>query len=568
MSKRFENTEDFIAKYKVAHTNKLKLEEFAWLMGIKPKSVARRKLSVKHHSGFELPELSRYEPNVKKSHAMRPSDEDINNYEVGLAKIQKTQGKFVMEVHENVNKKKKATYIVTSAQNATPVHENFLKCLENYAQINDAQIMVIPYRYRNPTSIWNFNNTDHEWWDSKLKNYTLENHIKLNDHLRVMAQISIQPTATRPLSGFDHVTGQDSAIFGHPSIEQKTIPTPAQKLPKILTSTGAVTTPNYTDSKAGHKGEFNHCLAAVVVEIEGDRFYIRHVHGDRHTGAFYDKDTLYTIEGAENGHRVAALVTGDIHAEFHDPSVEAATYTDKNSIMNVLNPEVWVLHDLEDFYRRNHHHRGNDIIAFGKHHYGRNNVEDGLQISADFVDRHSRKNMVNLIVKSNHDEALDRWLGEADPKSDPENAVLYHYLKYHQYKSVRMSRTGFKSFDPFKFWCENPESRPGLRNIENTHFLERDESFVIAGIEIGFHGDKGPNGARGSINNFSKIGPKTIIGHSHSPGIFHGTYQVGVSAYTDLEYASGPSSWMQTHCVVYPDGSRTLIHIVKGKWTF
>jgi len=236
--------------------------------------------------------------------------------------------------------------------------------------------------------------------------------------------------------------------------------------------------------------------------------------------------------------------------------------------MNVLNPEVWVLHDLEDFYRRNHHHRGNDIIAFGKHHYGRNNVEDGLQISADFVDRHSRKNMVNLIVKSNHDEALDRWLGEADPKSDPENAVLYHYLKYHQYKSVRMSRTGFKSFDPFKFWCENPESRPGLRNIENTHFLERDESFVIAGIEIGFHGDKGPNGARGSINNFSKIGPKTIIGHSHSPGIFHGTYQVGVSAYTDLEYASGPSSWMQTHCVVYPDGSRTLIHIVKGKWTF
>jgi len=559
--------EVFITKYKVAYKNKMALEEFAWILGIKPKSVARRKLSVKHHAGLDLPELNRFEQNVKKSHSQRPSEQDLQAYKDGIAKIHETQRKFVMETHENFQNNKKATYVITAAQNATPVHENFLKCIQNYLDINDAELMVIKFRYRNPTSIWTVNNQEQEWWDTKVAKYLINSHIKLNDHIRVMGQIPIIPTAVRPLSGFDHVTGEDSAIFGHPSIELKTIPTPAQKLPKLLKTTGAITVPNYTDSKEGHKGEANHSLAAAIVEIDGDKFYTRHIHADPVTGAFYDKDTHYTVDGAENGHRAAAVVTGDIHAEFHDPSVEAATYTDKNSIMNTLRPKVWVLHDLEDFYRRNHHHRGNDVIAFGKHHFGRNNVEEGLQISADFVDKHSRSGMLNLIVKSNHDEALDRWLQEAEPKHDPENAILYHYLKRHQYKSVKMSKTGFSSFDPFKFWCENPESLKGLRSIDDTYFLKRDESFVVNGVEIGFHGDKGPNGARGSLNNFAKIGPKTVIGHSHSPGIFHGAYQVGVSAHKDLEYASGPSSWMQTHCIIYPDGYRTLVHIVKGKWT-
>ena len=139
-------------------------------------------------------------------------------------------------------------------------------------------------------------------------------------------------------------------------------------------------------------------------------------------------------------------------------------------------------------------------------------------------------------------------------------------MKLNQLSSVRKTPTGFKATPAFELWCNEPLDQRGLAVSENIRFLKRDESYMIADIEIGFHGDVGINGARGSISSFAKIGPKTVIGHSHSPGITEGAYQVGVSARKDLEYAIGPSSWLHTHCIIYPNGSRALINVINGEW--
>ena len=80
------------------------------------------------------------------------------------------------------------------------------------------------------------------------------------------------------------------------------------------------------------------------------------------------------------------------------------------------------------------------------------------------------------------------------------------------------------------------------------------------------HGDRGPNGARGSIKNLRRIGVKSIIGHSHSPGIDEGAYQNGTSTRLRLGYNVGPSSWLNAHTVVYANGKRSLINIIDGKW--
>jgi len=80
------------------------------------------------------------------------------------------------------------------------------------------------------------------------------------------------------------------------------------------------------------------------------------------------------------------------------------------------------------------------------------------------------------------------------------------------------------------------------------------------------HGDKGPNGSRGAIRGFGRIGVRSIIGHSHTPGVMDGVYQVGTSSRLRLEYSSGPSSWMHCHCVIYPNGKRSLIWIIDGEW--
>ena len=96
--------------------------------------------------------------------------------------------------------------------------------------------------------------------------------------------------------------------------------------------------------------------------------------------------------------------------------------------------------------------------------------------------------------------------------------------------------------------------------------LHSDESFVLGGVELGMHGDVGPSGARGSRRNLRRVGTRSIIGHAHSPGIEEGCYQTGTSTYLRLEYNRGPSSWLNTHCILHADGKRQLVNIINGKW--
>jgi len=558
VTKKVKERQDFIRKYRAALAIEWSREQLANYLGVKPDSVIRRRLSIEHATGLDLPYL-------EETGESEFSEESLAEYEVALGELEHQEFKFLSHEFENTTGKRK--FVITSAQNATPVHEGFLATLLNYCMINNAELLVIPFRYRNPTSIWSGVNEGSEYWAAPIEDYLIDKKIEISKNLELRAEIKMHPTAIAPLSGFDSLTNTKSGIFGHPKIQLKTIPTPSQSLPKILVTTGCVTHPNYTDSKAGHKGAFHHSLAALIVEVdENDHHHIRHVHGDEATGAFYDLDNFYTSKKVMRDVPIAALITGDSHTEFMDSTVEAATYCGDRSIVSVLKPEVLVWHDVEDFYARNHHHRGDDIIGFGKHHFGRDNVEEALQVTADFIDKHSRPDMLNIIVKSNHDEALDRWLREGNPKEDHENSQFYYYMKYNQMKNVRRTITGFESIDPFQFWCHNPDETRGLSCVDQTKFLTRDESFVVNGIEVGFHGDQGNNGTRGSLNAFSKIGPKVVIGHSHTPGIYEGAYQVGLSANLHLEYTSGPSSWMHTHCIIYPDGSRTLIYIVDGEW--
>lgn len=550
----------FVLQYRTAVKQGWSRTDLADYLGVKHDSIRRRSLTVKHQMGISLPSL----PIEKKNHGLNANkiaafEKVINETIAKSSKANETVK--VINSNESLGV---GRYVITSAQNATAVHQKFLSALLNYCSENSASLKVIPYRYKNPTSI--FQNKDEDTWDSSIVPYLVDNTVKIAKNLVLVGSVKIQPTAVQPLSGFEGYTGTSSAIFGHPKVQLKTVPTPSAELPKILASTGAVTVANYTDSKAGFKGSFHHSLAAIIVEVTEDEFHIRHIHG-QNDGSFYDLDTHYTETGSTSGHRIAALITGDTHAMFLNKDVEKATYSDDDSIVKVLKPEMRVFHDINDFFSRNHHHRGDHLQNLAKHFSGTDDVEAELQIAADLIDKYNDEDCLNVIVKSNHDEALDRWLREADANNDPRNARFYHYMKYNQIKNMKIESNGrFSSIDPFEFWCAAPDQQKGLDSIGNTMFLKRDQSLMVNGIELGFHGDVGPNGARGSIQNLSKIGTKTIIGHSHSPGIYEGVYQVGTSSDLDMGYNSGPSSWLTTHAIVYPDGKRTLIHIVNGKW--
>ncbi len=455
-----------------------------------------------------------------------------------------------------INKGNVRRLVVTCAQNATPVHDGFLKSIEQYLKHHNAELIVIPTRYKNPTSQWTQEQDNAEWWDTKIAKYLVSDRLEINSNLDICAEIKTLPTAAQPLSGFDEYTSGKSGIFGHPKVQFKTVATPQNRVPKILTTTGAITVENYTDSKAGRKGEFHHQIAATVIEVSGERFHIRQITAND-DGSFTDLAMAYNPTGFKPAQQAKALIMGDTHAYFLNEQVRRATWKNKDCLLNALLPENLVWHDVLDMFSGSHHHKKSPVLQFMKHHRKMNNVQAEITKTFAVMDDATRPGMTNIVVPSNHHDHLSQWLQETDPKRDPENAIFYHTTMANWLDHVDKR----KPFEPFVWHAKQTLKQPA-----QFEFLKRDEGLSLLDIDIGFHGDKGTNGARGSRQSFSKIGVKTVIGHSHSPGIEGGCYQVGTSSDLDLEYVSGPSSWLHTHCVIYADGKRSLINLIDGEY--
>jgi hypothetical protein len=451
-------------------------------------------------------------------------------------------------------------FIVTAAQNATPVHAGFLRSIEQACEHLNAELIVIPIRYKNPTSRFTKSQKNEEVWAPELAGYLYNSRKPLNKNLILLGDIKTQPTAGDPLSGFEAITHGESGILGHTKMALRSIPTPSSRYPKLLATTGALTIPNYTDSKAGKLGAFHHTFGACLIERDGGTFQMRQINATK-DGTFQDLGNIYSPDGILTNQHIEALITGDTHVDFIDPRVERATYSAKDSIVKVLRPRVLGFHDLLDGYSINHHHGNNPFIAIAKR---KGNMRDARREAYDaieFVRDRTGEGMLSVIISSNHDEFLGRWIRETDWRTDPLNAQFYLELALEMVKNTEFVK-GYGAQYP------NPFIMLARANLEGEQFkvLDPDESFMVKNIELGMHGDNGPNGARGSIRNLRRIGVRSILGHSHTPAISEGAYQVGTSTALKAEYTTGPSSWMNTHCVIYQTGKRSLIHIIDGDW--
>lgn len=450
------------------------------------------------------------------------------------------------------------TFVVTAAQNATPVHAGFLAALERYCKLHEAELIVIPLRYKNPTSKWSESQQNAEYWAKELHPYLFNQRRKLNDNLTLIGDLKVQPTMVRPLTQLEGLTHGESGIFGHTKLEFKTVPTPQNALPKMLTTTGAVTVANYTDSKAGKMGEFHHILGAVVVEIESRRvFHMRHIQA-RKDGAFVDLNRAYYPDRDEPA-ETEALVLGDAHVRFACPKTVEGTFG-PGGLIELLNPKALVFHDLLDAYSVSPHHRDKPLTRIAKHRGGLSNAEREVRETIGWlVERAAGRTA--YIVPSNHDDMLSRWIAREDWKDDPENAEFYLETALHMVRSAKMGDGGAEYLDPFAFWVDR------IAAAENIVPLARGRSLMIGGIECGMHGDKGPHGARGTVRNLSRLGVRVISGHGHSPEICEGHTRTGTMSRLNLEYNEGPSAWLNTHATIDQFGKPHLHHFINGRFT-
>lgn len=449
-----------------------------------------------------------------------------------------------------------AIYVVTSVQNNQNPDPAF-QTLKNYVSQRKAQLYCIPFRYKTKSVF----DQDEEWYASAFLPHILDEDVEIAGGKGViMGSAKIQATAVNPTNRFESQYGHSWLFLGHPQVQMRVTPTANQTTPKLVYSSGAMTQKDYREGTAGKAGEFHHSVSATVIEVVGDEMHVRQLHADD-KGRIYDLDKLYTPRKVEYYDQVAAVVTGDEHEMFHSPHVRAHTYG-VGGIVRRLKPRFTVRHDVLDFWSRNHHHEKDPIINYVKHHSGTNSVEQELDQCVAFLDETTPDTggwfEQNLIVPSNHPEALRKWLFRADVHMDPENALIYHKLWTVMLQRARMTNSGAETIDPFEWYV--------AETAEKEHrFLHRNEEFIIEGIDVSQHGDQGANGARGSITGLAKGANKLVIGHSHTPGINKGVYQVGHS--TDgMNYASGHSGWMNTHCIIYPNGKRTLVNILPSGW--
>jgi hypothetical protein len=462
-------------------------------------------------------------------------------------------------------------FILTAAQDETPVDMRFFGNLLAYAADIGAEVKVAGFTYQK--GLFEDHATRTGFFAEAVRPY-LTHENEWCGPLLFAAKMNILPTAVRPLSGLETYSRGSWAVFPHAKVQLVSVPSLPGRHPAMVMTTGAVTLPNYIEKKAGLKAEFHHQIGAVIVEVDGaDRVFCRQL-GAGPDGSFQDLDAVVSNGVVTRGHRIESMTAGDLHIEKGDPLIFLKAFgydlarqriVSADSLIHALRPRSIAWHDVLDFQARNHHRRADPHFAYEMLVSGRDGVEAGVIGAARFLGAMSEvEDCESVVAASNHHDALTRWLREADPvRHDPLNARYWCELQTAVYRAIER---GERHFDPFRHAVAQQEPER-MRRIT---FVPRNGSYVVCraagGIEIGMHGDEGPNGARGSALALTRVATRMNIGHAHSASILDGVYTAGLCGLMDQGYNSGPSGWSHTQIVTYPNARRTLVTFIDGKW--
>ena len=428
-------------------------------------------------------------------------------------------------------------YIVTWAQNNTKVHQGLWDNILAYADHLGASIHVVLGRYKNPSRPIDDDTEEH--WDQQVTPYADAKRHNLHKNLQLLSDIKIQPTAITPLTGMEGMSGLKSAIFGHPKMQADTIPALEGYEAKLMFTTGAVTNKNYSDSKAGKKGDWHHVFGFVIIEIkDSDTFIPRQVTACS-DGSF--SDLIYNVKNKtiSKVSTIDYMNLGDKHIGEHCPVVEKR----QRRLLDRLKPRYTIVHDICNGHSVNPHEEFDPVKKFLLHQSGKNLIKREIDEMKAWIRSMIKYNLV--IVPSNHNDWLDRYINKQDWKRDIANAM--EYAEYAQVLLLGQAPKGIVAYIIEKEFGKKVKT------------LSRNDSFRVNGIELAQHGDKGANGTKGSIQQFKRLSTKIDVGHSHTPKRIDGVMYVGTSSILRVGYTVGASSWYNCDIICHKNGKRQQI---------
>lgn len=477
-----------------------------------------------------------------------------------------------LDTEENQEKTNKALkrckrFLVTTAVTGCKISSRNLKAMENYCKKNNAHIFVLissdpAHNQFAPGA--RYGSVDTELVNSEYTSIIF-NSTKLNSNI-TLSDLKINAKQIDGTAGMKSIAAtKGSFVFASPKQHLGIIPTKKTKFPYAIMSTGAITMADYTTtSYASNRTAFiatnKHVLGGLILEIEDDEIYHYRQFQNAEDGSFIDICVQYNADGTTED-VYAILVGGDWHSGMTDPTSIAA----KVDMSKKLKIKAFVKHDGFDGASVNHHEDSKRALKYRRYTHSKASLFDEIQGYVNDLNMMCKHFDEIIIVKSNHDQFLDRWLDDKDITKDPVNGVVgcQLFVQYAHYKEDPI-KYAVNNID--KLASHNPDGVKTLQKPKAIKWLKIDEDYFYGGIQLGDHGHLGANGARGGIKGFDTSLPQSMSGHSHTPGIYGGVWKVGTSTYLDLHYNNGQSSWMHTDGLVYPNGSRQLINIINGKW--
>jgi hypothetical protein len=442
--------------------------------------------------------------------------------------------------------------MVTAAQNKTitniPMYNNMMAYAE-YIQKKfnkKVQIVVIPSRYRNPTSPVEADKKKVDmWWDEVVSDHLYYNKIKFGDVL-ISATSRIRPTANMPLSGYESLASNNHLVIGHPRLHLKVMPRFKNDPLRLMCTSGYITRKNYSDSKAGDKGYVHHSYGFVMVEKNADgTCHPPRLVKVKDDGSFIDYK--YSVSGGDV--RVVKNSSAYIWGDIHHRELDMGKFKASMKLIKELKPDSSIFHDLFDGSTVNPHEKKDLFIKKLKITKGLHLIDVEVEESMEFLEKFVKKFKGQVyVVQSNHDDFLDRHINNENWKNDLHNSEAYlKYATIQQTVDLREYGNIYGAVISKRFG-------------DKVKYVKNNESLKIESYQCGYHGDHGVNGARGSITSFKRLNTKMIHGHGHSPTMIDGVTMVGVSCKLWQYYNSkGLSSWAFADSIIHKNGKNQLI---------
>ena len=407
-------------------------------------------------------------------------------------------------------------------------------------------------------------------WPSIIENLVRRKRYSLHPDVQFAAEMNLSPTAANPLTGLQNYIKATSTIFAHPKRAIESVDRHSWSDPISMWTTGAISAPNYILQKAGLKALETHTIGCVIVEVDTeDRLFIRNVDIDPMTGEAWDLDLHI-----ENGYvRLAkswredfalpgpVLGLGCIHRKGLNAAHARGVWglggapEDDLPIIDAMEPCAQIFHDLLDGQSINHHEDSDPLAIYARHAQLRASLDEELSQAAEFLVETRRTGTETIIVDSNHNDFVRRWLLKPSTQIEVQNSKLWHLLNW------RMREAIDRGEKPEPFQMVMKERAPDAL----FRFVGPDDHCEIYGTHFNYHGDRGTGGTKGTTVGLTRLGVRIAKAHDHRM-----TWRDLVKSIGNLlggaEYATGPTAWTGAWLLVHCNGATQMGNIIGEKW--